>query len=700
MTSLYNRSSIKTLMAPAGALLWLFLSGLYYFRNWNPLDPHPASLVVRQSPRFLNDLQSAALALFSLGLPELTGLCFVFFAAIGCGAFFLTLIRATTPEDRLLIPAAGVGTGLLSCYTFILGSLGLYNRTGKNMTLALLAALALYGIFLTVTSVGKHLPTAKNRYPDLFFWALLSCVTCFLCAKALKPAVFYDAVTYHLGVPNYYLLEGGIRYIPYDAFSNFPFLAEMLYTLGFLVSGLKLAQMTSVMIFFLLALSLYDFCRRFLKKTNPVIAPMLFCATPAFMETAVLYTNDLHLAFYLFMLGYAYFLYEQEKKPGVLILMGCYAGFCLATKYTAVVSVGIITVYGYQTLSKNFFNLKPLRQAYLFLLPALILFAPWLVKNILFTGNPVYPAFYGFFGGQDMSAEMYQTINRFSHPSHISGIFSGLFTHPFALLFPAAWQESPYGTGWNFGPGLAGFVPLIFFCRKIPSRIQKTAFAALLLFITWNCTFLMARFLFPAIIFLLIVSAGALSSLIRAFPSWTAGFIRTVFILYTFTGLAMGFYTVNNWTGSLGPGFIREPDDRYLLRQMIDNEQALLYSLPVYTYINKNLKPEAKILVIGDAQHLYLRRRHVYTYLSATTPYDIFRNQKGKPFEIAEVLAARGITHIVYHPSEMKRLQACGAIGYQREDNGAIAAFLAGPAVKKLMEYRYRTVTVTLFEIN
>lgn len=696
----HKNRSFPSLMAPAAALLWVFLSGLYYFRNWNPLEPHPASLVTRQTPLFLQDLQAAVLTLFSSGLPELTGIFYLFFAAVGCGTHFLSLIRASAPKDRQLIPAAGIGAGLLSCYAFGLGLLNLYTGLGKQITLILLAGPALYGTFLTVSSVFSSFPRIRTRYPDLAFFAVLFSITLFLGAKALKPAIFYDAVTYHLGVPNTYLLEGGIRYLPHDAFSNFPFLAEMLYTLGFLISGLKLAQMTSVMIFFLLALALYDFSRKFLEQTSPVIAPLLFLATPAFMETAVLYTNDLHLAFYLFMLCYAFFLYEQKKKPGILVLAGCYAGFCLATKYTALVSVSLITVYGYRSTTKKFFSIPPPGKAALFLLPALIIFGPWLIKNTLFTGNPFYPAFYGIFGGENMSDEMYRTISRFSHPPDTARILSGLLAHPLALLFPAAWQESPYGIGWSFGPGLACFVPLILFYRKIPSRIQKIAFAALLLFITWAATFLMARFLFPAIVLLLIVSAGALSALTRTFPCWAKSFIRTAFILYTFTGLAMGFYAVNSWTGSFGTAFIDEPDDKYLLRQMIDNEQAILYSLPVYTYINETLEPDAKVLIIGDAQHLYLRRRHVYTYLSATTPYDVFRTEKGHPLKIAKTLAARGITHIVYNPTELERLQTCGAIGYKKADNGAIEDFLNSDRVKKLKEYRYRSITVALFEIN
>jgi hypothetical protein len=316
--SLLKNKPHPSSLTPFLAVFWILMAGIYYFRDWNPLTDHPSSIIIKQSPAFYSDLSAALTTLFSTDGKELAGLILLLFAAIGCGSLLFSLLKISRPGNRRLILAAGAGTGLLSCYSFVLGILNGYNRTGLLFTLILMTLFALYGAGLCLSSAFNTDRKLKAKYTDIIFFTLLACVMIFLCAKALKPAIFYDAITYHLGVPNYYLLEGGITYIPYDAFSNFPFLAEMLYTLGFLLSGLKLAQLTSPLIFFLTAITLYDFCHMFSKEINPVIAPLLYLATPAFMETTVFYTNDLHLAYYLLLLIYSFFMFEKEKTPAVL----------------------------------------------------------------------------------------------------------------------------------------------------------------------------------------------------------------------------------------------------------------------------------------------------------------------------------------------------------------------------------------------
>jgi hypothetical protein len=699
MTILKNKffSSFST---PVFAILWFLIAGIYYFRDWNPLTDHPSSIIIKQSPAFYSDLSAALTTLFSTGRKELAGLTLLLFAAIGCGSLLFSLLKISRPDNRRFILAAGAGTGLLSCYSFGLGILNGYNRTGLLFTFILMTLFALYGAVLCLSSAFNTNRKFKVKYTDIIFLTLLACVMIFLCAKALKPAIFYDAITYHLGVPNYFLLEGGISYIPYDSCSNFPFLAEMLYTLGFLLSGLKLAQLTSPLIFFLTAITLYDFCHRFLKEINPVIAPLFYLVTPAFMEATVFYTNDLHLAYYLLLLIYAFFLFEKEKNYGCIVLMGIFAGFYLSTKYTALISVsGLFAAGFFLTLRKNS-GKESLKKAALFALPALLTYLPWMIKNIIYTGNPFYPAMYDLFGGQDMTTEQYRAIMRLAHHPDTMQIFTGIFKNPVMLLFPASWNTSPYGIGWSLGPCIACFLPLIIIIKKVSPLVRKLLFTLTGLFLIWNATFLQTRYLYPAILLSLIVAAYALSRLLKEPSFLLRNALKAGIVFYLFVGFCMGFYAVKARTGTLGNNFIKKPDEKYLQIQMLDNKNALLYSLPIYNYINKNLETNSKILIIGDAQHLYIKRRHVYTYLSGTTPYEIFRTKQGKHADIAAALFTQGITHIVYNPLELERLQKCGAISYKKEDNAAIEDFLKSPQVRLLSEYRRLTLTVTLFELQ
>ena len=289
---------------------------------------------------------------------------------------------------------------------------------------------------------------------------------------------------------------------------------------------------------------------------------------------------------------------------------------------------------------------------------------------------------------------------RLAHHPNTMQIFTEIFKNPVMLLFPASWNTSTYGCGWSLGPCIACFLPLIIIIKKVSPLVRKLIFILTGLFLIWNATFLQTRYLYPAILLSLIVAAYALSRLLKGPSFLLSNALKTGMLFYLFVGLCMGFYAVKARTGTLGNNFIKEPDEKYLQIQMIDNKNALLYSLPIYYYINKNLETNSKILIIGDAQHLYLKRRHIYTYLSGTTPYEVFKTMRGNSAEIAAALAKQEITHLVYNPFEMERLQKCKAISYKKEDNQAIKDFLNSPQVKLIKRYSYREISVLLYELH
>ena len=506
----------------------------------------------------------------------------------------------------------------------------------------------------------------------------------------------------NLGVPNYYLLEGGIKHIPYDSFSNFPFMAEMLYTLGMFLSGLKLAQFTSVLIFILSALLIYDFCRIFILEIHPAIPALFYLVTPAFMEITIYYTNDLHFAYYTLLIIYCFFLWNKTKKPGLLILTGIFTGIWLSTKYTALPYVPALLIMGITSIILNHRkdSVRSIIIAVsLCVIPALILYMPWLIKNFLNTGNPLYPALYNLLGGKDMSADQYHSIMTMSHHPSIKEAAAGLIKHPLNLFLPHA-ANTDYGAGSNLGPLILIFGPSVLLVKDICPVIKKTGMVAAILFIIWDITFLQVRFLYPAIIMLLIVSAYGFSRIFQGSSPIFKGLITAGAAGYLFLNLSMGFYQLNLRTQTYGMDFCDETDEKYLMRQMIDGSSVLLFSLPIYNYINNKTDEHALVLIIGDAQHLYLKRRHLYTYLSASTPFDVFKYNAGRHEEIAKALRADGITHIVYNPIELVRLQRCGAISFPEKNNAAIDNFLQSRYVRQIKVYKRSTLNVYLYELS
>lgn len=176
-------------------------------------------------------------------------------------------------------------------------------------------------------------------------------------------------------------------------------------------------------------------------------------------------------------------------------------------------------------------------------------------------------------------------------------------------------------------------------------------------------------------------------------------FITGLCAFYLFMMIVIGFHTVNMRTMQYGMNGIHDTDELYLGRHRIDNPGALFDGLPAYQYINHHTLPTAKILIIGDVQHLYIKRRHSYTYLSATTPYQVFKDGAGNHEKIFQSLKAEGCTHIYYNSVELERLQDVGVVGYPKEDNRYIKDFLESKFVNHVYSYRRSQIEGVVYEL-
>lgn len=677
------------------SLIWLGIVSFFIFRDWNPLTLQPLSLITREIPLLPYDIAAAIMKLFSDGRRETAYLFIIALSAIGAGTIALRLLRLTLTAGQNIILSLALGLGILSFYTFFLGMAGGYNKTGLYLTYTILTLFSIYGAICFLKLLKKStLPRMTGL--TWCFAGVLIITMFFLFAKALWPAVFYDAITYHLGVPNYYVLEGKISYIPYDSCAAFPFLGEMLYTLGILISGAKLAQFINIFIFLCIVLTVYDFIRNFIPNTPPAIPAMLCLSTPAFMDISICYTNDLFLAYYSLLLIYSFFMWERQQEKGVLIFTGICGGLGLSVKYIALTYVPVLLIFFAVSIwRKNLW--KSYGKAIITgCIACLLISAPFFIKNLLYTGNPFYPGLYPVLGGKDMNAEMSAAIVEMGgHATHLIKDFEGVKILGNALIA----KSEMIGGGTNVGPFILLYVPLFFLMRKVNPAVKKLGIIVCILFIIWNITFLQVRFFHAGILLALILAGYALSRLVHDSPQYLRIFIISGAACFVFFCLTMGFYMVNLRTKTYGTNFIDDTDEKYLLKHMVDDQAAVLYSYPTYQYINTYLAPSAVVLVIGDAQHLYIQRRHRYTYLSATTPYDIFESKAGKHEDIVTSLKESGITHIAYNPYEMERMQKCGAISYKEDDNKLIEDFLRSPYVKLLHTYKRGAVSAHLFAL-
>lgn len=355
------------------------------------------------------------------------------------GGLLLRAMRiplATGSAERLVC-ACGLGVSAVSLLTLGCGLAGWLSPwlLGGALAVAVIieAALSLGGRggaevrgerrsdwtqFVGFVTRGEQLPyllVAKS----LAVVAISLFLLAMLLGSALPPTDF-DVKAYHLTGPKEYFLNGQITFLPHNVYTNFPFLTEMLCLLGMVLRqdwywGALAGQVVLMGFAPLTGLALFCAGRRWFGETVGWFAAVIFLSTPWTYRLAIIAYVEGALSCYLFLTLFAVLLaVEALRREGggsaanrLFLLAGLFAGSAMACKYPGLVSVvlplglasGVAVVRTQKTEdSGRWVAIKPVT---CFLIGTALAVGPWLLKNLVATGNPVYPLAYGLFGGLD-----------------------------------------------------------------------------------------------------------------------------------------------------------------------------------------------------------------------------------------------------------------------------------------------------------
>jgi hypothetical protein len=257
---------------------------------------------------------------------------------------------------------------------------------------------------------------------------------------SLLPPTDFDVKAYHLTGPKEYFLNGRITFLEHNVYTNFPFLTEMQCLLGMVLRqdwyrGALAGQAVLMGFAPLAAMALFCAGRRWFGETVGWLAAVIYLSTPWTYRLAVIAYVEGALSCYLFLTLFAVLLaVESLRREGhgsasnrLFLLAGLFAGSAMACKYPGLVSVviplGLVSLlavrvkdHGHRP-SALFSRLARLRGALVFLIGTALAVGPWLLKNLVTTGNPVYPLAYGLFGGRDWDAASHAKWNAGHSPT-------------------------------------------------------------------------------------------------------------------------------------------------------------------------------------------------------------------------------------------------------------------------------------------
>ncbi len=281
---------------------------------------------------------------------------------------------------------------------------------------------------------------------------------------------------------------------------------------------------------------------------------------------------------------------RSQGEEAWVLLACCLAGAAVGVKPTALLAMAAVSpILLYARGARWFF--RPRHWVYATL--GFSIFAgPWLLKNWAFAGNPIFPYASELFGGRSLTPEHYARLlgeNRQFLPMD-QGLLS-LLTLPWRLTMPMT------GDTQFVGPLVLGFLPLIFFMKRLDDRWRGLARLTAVYLVLGLCTTHMLRFLMPGflLLFMLVGKAVAQSGAGVKKTAWAALGLSAFLNLGPHILMSARFFDgAGVWSG-------RENRETYLDRVMENSYE------PLARWCG-NLPADAGVLVVGDARGLAYSR--------------------------------------------------------------------------------------------
>lgn len=522
--------------------------------------------------------------------------------AFGRRMLTLLKVKADTPLEASVF-SAGLGLGVMAYLVLAVGLMGVLYTWALLAILGVMALVSLQEISRIVNEIAggiKH--QAANRLSAAGSLITISAVAlgglALIAALAPPSGIDWDGLAYHLAVPKLYLLKHRIFYVNFTSHSNFPFLTEMLYTLGLSMGSIALAKLFHFWMYIFSAVAIYALGKKHFSPLVGSVGAILFMSTPVVLWEAGMAYADLATALYISLAVYALLNWEKTERTPWLVVCGLASGFALGTKVLASVPIGVMCAWILATHGYTKGWGRGWKPALLVGFIALLVGAPWYIKTYIYTGNPFYPFLYNIFGGRNWSqqdAEVYRAAQQ------AFGMGRGakeLLLLPWNLTMNGfKFFDSPRAFGL-IGCLFLGLIPIQILTFKKNRATVLLGIISLVFLIAWFVLMQQSRYLITVLpIFSILAALGVESA-----AQWRIGrhAVNAFIGLGIVLSLLLGFMLA---VGGARAAFGIEPQDEYLSRTLD------LYEAEAYV---NSLTGEQKTILFDEVRGFYLNGDYIW----------------------------------------------------------------------------------------
>jgi hypothetical protein len=529
---------------------------------------------------------------------------------------FLTLnLGRKTVRSRDFIDYVGTGLVVTTFYFFFASSLQALNLFSLILYFASPVALAAF-IFRNKGLREQFLLDSEKIWRRgslewmVFFLPFL---------YAALPTTFFDSLVYTIGLPNFFLQNGGFVKTPQFMFANgFIYYETSLIPAVFLGDAIPRLLHFFLGMFFILAL-LDHGCREFrLKKRHILLLTILSMPLTLFLLTTE--KADLITALFIFLAIKKYF--DDEPR-----LSAVFWGFAIGTKSFSVIAAAVFFIL-MVLLNKRLQLKKHLAMLGIMIITIL----PLLVKNGFCAGNPFFPFLSRFFPNPYWDASRLQPV-----VTEVGTRFSSLRD---LLQAPYSFSFRTQGAGGMVGPAFLIFLPLLLL-GKIEKDKRIFLYFPLLLLLVSSFFGNAFRYIYVVFVLLAMIVAAVCEKQDRRF-------LKLVFTAVILTNFATGFFTLEG---------IYEARQVYFEKTAAAEYIAARFPMyRVYQLINARTDPAERILVTGETRGYYLKRPY---RIASAHDYSILKkyvNAAANAADFVSAIKADGFAYLVFNLDEFSRL--------------------------------------------
>ncbi len=554
-------------------------------------------------------------------------------------------------DARNLLMASGLGLGLFSLSTFVLG---VFHLLYPISALALaLNALIISFLELRETSLKPpfHLsPEFREtfREPAAFFMLVFcALILIFHFLGAILPPTSFDEMDYQLALPKLYLLHHGLINTPFNHLSYLPKNMTLLFTLGLLSGGPIVSTLFSWTLGILCVLAVYFFGREKIGSSAAFWGAVFFFLIPVIgnqMRNAV---ADLGTGFYELIGVFLILEWAELKEKSWLFLSAIFWGLALSSKYTALPGFGIACAFVmfYSSKKGKGRAFDPL----VFFSVALSLFLPTMAWNFFWTGNPLTPLLSRWVHSRNFFfLGRYKPLVDYAAGRGIPDYFP---LKNFGDVVKLPWRLCVWHNDYNHDLGAAflAAAPLSFLSlkKKLSPWMIRLSFFIVSYWFFWA--------LIPIHMTRYFVTGLALTSLMfgwwisEIFKMGRGRYLLVIPLGFAFIQQGMRMVYIQN-THKRPWGYLsgRASQDDYIDAILADSP----YDAEVYA--NRHIPGNSTILVFDEFRTFYLNRKFI-----AATPWDhelwhevVAQSQNGR--EISQRLHELGITHFLANDTYLR----------------------------------------------